>query len=169
MLEIPDSEGEEYSFLRLYSIDFDMAKQACDLLATQSAPTLQYCILRDIVVSYARPFSGNRGTFLKSHRLPVALVPLSMRGLHEELATLRDQVFAHTDQDFRRPQLARIDRSDGSGWYPMGFRNPSYESLLARTAEIRTMIVALEDLVNGEVRSREKGFDALNDVQNRAE
>lgn len=165
MVEIPDRELEEYSFLRLYSIDFEMAKQACDLLSRQTSDELRYCILRDIVVSYARPFSKNRGRLIRLHRLEADLVPVAMRPLHTELVTLRDQVFAHSDQEFRKPQLARWPRKDGTATYPMGFRNPAYDQLLARMAEVRVMVIALESLVNESVASHERVFDQLHSAQ----
>lgn len=161
MVDIPDRELEEYSFLRLYSIDFEMAKQACDLLIEQDSDELRFCILRDIVVSYSRPFSGNRGTLLRQHRLATATVPQSMSALHFELIALRNQVFAHTDQDFRKPRVARWPRHDGGTTYPMGFQNPRYAELADRVAAIRALCVALENAVNEDIRSRERSFDRL--------
>src|SRR5690348_8308954 len=132
MVEIPDRIPEEYGFHRLYSIDFEMAKQACDLLSKQTSDELRYTILRDVVVSYSRPFSGNRGKLVRKHRLSDATVPNGMSALHAELIALRDQAFAHTDHEFIKPQHARWPRADGSAQYPMSFRVPPYQSMVAR-------------------------------------
>lgn len=90
MLAITREQVEDYRFLRLYSIDMEMAKQACDLLATQSDLAVQYALLRDLVVTYARPFSTNRGRTHKRHKLRDEIVPAAMKPLHAELMTLRE-------------------------------------------------------------------------------
>jgi hypothetical protein len=115
-------------------------RQSCDLLARQNDLELRYCILRDIVVTYSRPFSKNLGRVYRKHALPEDVVPAAMRGLHTELLKLRDQAFAHTDHDFRNPQIARFPREGGGGVYSMSFRNPSYEDLNTRLPEIRVRI-----------------------------
>ena len=169
MVDIPDRELEAYGFHRLYSIDFEMAKQACDLLSSQSSDELRYTILRDVVVSYSRPFSGNRGRLVKKHRLPDAMVPQAMSALHNELIALRDQAFAHTDHEFIKPQHARWPRADGSAQYPMGFRVPPYQGMVARIDEIRALAVAMEELVNAIIGDYQRRFDTLHREQEAAD
>lgn len=154
-------DAENYRFSRLYSIDLEMAKQSCDLLARQNDLELRYCILRDIVVTYSRPFSKNLGRVYRKHALAEDAVPAAMRGLHTELLKLRDQAFAHTDHDFRNPQIARFPREGGAGLYSMSFRNPSYEDLNTRLPEIRELVVAVEQCVNTRAREFELTFDQL--------
>jgi hypothetical protein len=55
-IDIPDRELEEYEFLRLYSIDLDMARQTCDLLAQITDAQIRFAVLRDALISYSRPF-----------------------------------------------------------------------------------------------------------------
>jgi len=139
----------------------EMAKQACDLLETQSDLAVQYALLRDLVVTYARPFSTNRGRTHKRHKLREEIVPAEMNPLHSELMTLRDQSFAHTDHDFRKPQIARWPRKGGGATYGMGFANPPYQSLLARLAEIRQLTVVVEAAINARARAFELEFNQL--------
>jgi hypothetical protein len=138
-----------------------MAKQSCDLMARQTDLELRYCILRDIVVTYSRPFSKNFGRVFRKHALPEDIVPAAMRQLHGELINLRDQVFAHTDHGFRNPQIARFPRKSGGGDYPMSFRNPAYEDLNTRLPEIRELVVSVEEGVNTKTREFELTFDQL--------
>ena len=161
MVVVTRKDAENYRFLRLYSIDLEMAKQSCDLLARQSDLEVRYCILRDIVVTYSRPFSKNIGRVFRRHALPERIVPAAMRALHAELVNLRHQAFAHTDHDFRNPQIARFPRKGGGGAYAMSFRNPAYEDLNRRVPEIRELVVSVEQGVNAKAREFELTFDQL--------
>ena len=162
MVVVTRRDAENYRFLRLYSIDLEMARQSCDLIARQDALDVRYCLLRDLVVSYARPFSSNRGRVFKRHRLEKGeVVPIAMRPLHAELLALRDQAFAHTDHDFRNPQIARWPRSSGGATYGMSFRNPAYDTLIVRLQEIRDLATAVEQRVNALARDFELTFDQL--------
>lgn len=158
---ITRAQVEDYRFLRLYSIDLEMAKQGCDLLAAQTDLTLRHALLRDLIVTYGRPFSTNRGRVHKRHRLPDSIVPFAKRRLHAELKALRDQSFAHTDHDFRNPQIARWPRKSGGATYALGFSNPSYDLLLSRLPEIRDLIVTVENAVNALARTFESDFNKL--------
>jgi hypothetical protein len=166
MVEMTRRDVENYRFLRLYSIDLDMAKQTCDLLARQSSPELQYAVLHDLVVTYARPFSQNRGRAFKRHSLLIDVVPSSLRALHVELITLRDQAFAHTDHDFRNPKIVRWPSNGGGASYGMSFSNPAYAALLARLPEIRDLVESAEKRVNGMARDFEAKFDQLYPEEN---
>lgn len=161
MVTLTSGDAENYRFLRLYSIDLEMAKQSCDLLARQDDPGVRYCVLRDIVVTYSRPFSKNLGRVFRKHALSDDVVPAVKRDLHAELLKLRDQAFAHSDHDFRNPQIARFPQKGGGGHYLMSFRNPAYENLNKRLPEIRELVVSVEQAVNSMARVSERTFDQL--------
>lgn len=161
MVVITNRDAENYRFLRLYSIDLEMAKQTCDVLAEQDSSDVRYCVLRDLIVTYARPFSANRGRLFKQHRLESDVVPIEMQALHAELVALRDQVFAHTDHDARDPRIARWPKEQGGATYAMSFSNPGYDRLLGRLGDIRELVAAVEQTVNGRVRTFESTFDLL--------
>lgn len=161
MVVVTRQDAENYRFLRLYSIDLEMARQACDLLARQNSTELQYSVLRDLVVTYARPFSKNRGRVFRGHRLQAHVVPKALQSLHAELLALRNQAFAHTDHDFRNPRIARWPRTAGGATYSMSFRNPAYDKLVTRVHEIRDLILLVESKVNAMVRDFERTFDQL--------
>jgi hypothetical protein len=112
-------------------------------------------------VTYARPFSKNLGRVFRKYVLPAEVVPAAMRDLHAELLNLRDQAFAHSDHDFRNPQIARFPRKDGGGHYLMSFRSSAYEDLNKRLPEIRELVVSIEQAVNTMARASELTFDHL--------
>jgi len=62
-----------------------------------------HALITAIVVTYGRPFSGNRGI----GKLPVDMIPDEHRTLHDKLMLLRNQVYAHTDSK-TDPNLATI-------------------------------------------------------------
>jgi hypothetical protein len=161
-MEIPDHEAEEYSFLRLYSIDLDQSRQAVALLRSVAEEQLRHALFRDAVLSYCRPFSGNRRRDGTQHRLSVRkYVPKDMRSLHHELSGLRRQVFAHTDILFLRPQLSHWPRTGGKPVYGMAFRIPPYGVLLARLEECSALVVTVENSINDAVRTAEDRFERL--------
>ena len=109
---------ELYKLYRLYSMDFDMAIHTLNALKRYPKHTnryrllqwVRYSLLRDAVVSYARPFSGNRGILFKSHSLSLRLVPKEFRVLHSRLINLRSQLFAHTDLTYKDPKVMELGR-----------------------------------------------------------
>lgn len=148
MLTLTHLQTEEYRFYRLYSIDLDGARQSARLLRRYKRSDVRFSILRDVIVTYSRPFSVNRGKFMKTHSLKQKIVPAAMRPLHRELVGLRNKAFAHTDHSFRDPQLMEIPRRSGPLRFGMGFANPPYESLSRRAGEIEALVTAVEAAVN---------------------
>lgn len=134
---------EQYYFYRLYSIDLDDAKHILRVLKRYRRKDVRCCLLRDLVVTYCRPFSGNKGNKMTSHVLTTKVVPRDLRALHNELLSLRNQLFAHTDYTYRRPQVANW--STGSHkWFPMSFRGFDYNRLDAQVPEIHELVIVVE-------------------------
>jgi hypothetical protein len=135
---------EKYCFLRLYAIDLDTALHTIKVLRRYKRADVQYPLLRDIAVTYARPFSGNEGNHISKHHLSSRdHVPKNMRSLHAELLRLRMEQFAHTDMKFYRPKVAKFP-GKGKPWFPMSFRGYDYGALLSRVAEIEELVRAVE-------------------------
>lgn len=106
-------EDIQYRFYRLYSVDLDSARYSLRMLRRYRRSDIRFCILRDLIVSYARPFSGNKGPTGGEHSLSVKYVPTKHRPLHSELIDLRRQVFAHTDFTYHDPRLSKWDTAQG--------------------------------------------------------
>ncbi len=150
-------EFETYCFLRLYSIDLDTAVKAISVLRRYKKGDVQAALLRDVAVTYARPFSVNKGSEITKHKLPLVHVPTSAITLHKELIKLRNNQFAHTDLTFHNPQVARFGSKE-KPWYPMTFKSFDYRRLLDRLSEIDALIKAVEKSVNSEIQRYEKSF-----------
>lgn len=82
-------------------------------LSTVLEKHIRESLFRDAVVSYAKPFSGNRGISGQSRlRLADTFVSAALRVAHDEIITLRDKLFAHMDLDNQVPNVC-LDRIDG--------------------------------------------------------
>lgn len=149
----------EYRFLRLYSIDLQMARQTLALLQRYRRTDVRYALFRDAVVAYARPFSGNRDPSGKSHRLGCQLVPKAHRSLHDDLLNLRMQLFAHTDFAVRQPTVMRWQTDKGFR-YPLGFANPPYEEWLRRVQSIILLVQDVESSLGAKIDQFQGRLDA---------
>lgn len=150
-------EFEKYCFLRLHSIDMDTAVQTVKTLKRYKRADVQVALLRDIAVTYARPFSRNKGNKISKHALPERHVPRQLKPLHKRLLDLRNNQFAHTDLVFHKPKIMRW-RTDSGDVYPMTFKSFDYQNLLRQLSEIETLIKAVESSINSEVKAYEVRF-----------
>ncbi|MBL8756739.1 MAG: hypothetical protein JNK15_25810 [Planctomycetes bacterium] len=140
---------EHYLFLRLYGIDFDRARDALTQVDRTDVLHLREAMLRDAIVSYCRPFSGNQGAKGR-HRLRADdCVLKSERPLHDELIGLRDQLFAHSDLTYHDPKAMSVGAN-----IMMTFKEADYDSLLPRTAQLRQLIDSVAQHVEREVRQQ---------------
>jgi len=151
------TEFESYRFLRLYSIDLDTATKAIAVVQRYKRGDVQAALLRDVAVTYARPFSVNRGVEIPKHQLPIRHVPKTARALHKELLDLRNWQFAHTDLKFHDPKVARFGTA-AKPWYPMSFKSFDYQGLLRRLPDIKALVEAVEHSVNTEIQRYEELF-----------
>lgn len=146
---------ERYCFLRLYAIDLDTALHTIKVLRRYKRADVQYSLLRDIAVTYARPFSFNKGELISKDCLPSGKhVPKSMRDLHDELVRVRKEQFAHTDLKFYRPKVAKFSGVTKS-WFPMSFKGYDYGALLEQLPEIKSLIQSVEKSVQAEIAQYE--------------
>ena len=148
---------EKYHFYRLYSIDLDSALHSLRVLKRYRREDVRYCLLRDIVVSYARPFSGNKGEKIPKNTLTQKVVPKQLRSFHAELIDARNQLFAHTDFTYRRPKAVNWSTS-GRKCFPMSFRSYDYEKLDRRVPEIENLILSVTGNLQSEIERMEENF-----------
>lgn len=130
-----DFEYELYCFLRLYLIDLDTASSIIPLLKRYKRDDVKISLLRDIAVTYARPFSGNEGIKISKHQLALTHVPRSSKTTHQKLINLRNSQFAQTDLKFHAPKVSRFGAKENP-YYPMSFKSFDYRQLLNQALEI---------------------------------
>jgi hypothetical protein len=151
-------EKEQYHFLKLYSVDFDSAKHILQVLKRYRRKDVRYCILRDLIVTYCRPFSGNKGDKIANHKLTIQVVPRELRPLHNELLDFRNQLFAHTDYTYRQPKVVNWS-TDTYKWFPMAFRGFDYGKLDNRVSEISNLIQSVEMNLQARINKIEESIE----------
>src|SRR5206468_2537720 len=112
------------------------------------------CILRELIVSYARPFSGNQAPSGGGHSLSRKFVPPEHRALHTELLDLRMQVITHSDFTYHDPRVMQWGTGQHS-IFPMSFRRPGYKGLLSRAEHIRKLVDAVDARLQAAIREIE--------------
>ena len=148
---------EQYCFYRLYSIDLDAVRHSLRMLKRYRRPEVRALILRDVIVTYSRPFSDNRGKFIKVHRLKVNSVPSKLRSLHNDIIDARNRIFVHTDFEYRDPHISRWPSAKGS-IYGMAFRSDHVERFGKRLIQIEDLVKAVESTVNETIVKMETQF-----------
>lgn len=143
-------EWNNYLFYRVYDIDFDSALHALKVLKRYKKNDVRFALLRDVIVTYACPFSSNKSDTVKSHSLPLKMVPKEQRDLHNELMEVRNQLFAHSDLVFLDPRVANWSRGNNK-CFPMSFKGYDYEKLDARVGEIENLIRGVASNLGNEI------------------
>jgi hypothetical protein len=140
----PALRTEEYIFLRLSEHDMEQAQETFILLRDNTKNNYFFPLIRDIVISYTRPFSGNRGIQKPKYKLPKKeLVPKKFYPLHDSLIKFRDTMFAHTDIKAKEAKLGRWNRA-GQIIYPMSFKMTRYDDLRGDIENINDLIGAVK-------------------------
>ena len=152
-----ETDMEKYYFYRLYSIDLDTTKHTLRVLKRYKRKDVRYCLLRDVVVCYSRPFSGNKGTLISKHSLQKSFVPKHLHHFHEELIAVRNQLFAHNDYTYRKPKAANWS-SPTQKAFPMSFRGYDYNKLDSRIAEIEVLVKSVADNLQSEINAIEQNL-----------
>lgn len=121
---------EYYAFMRLADNDLLAARRSLDSLKRVKHPDSVCAIIRDSLISYARPFTANRGIVKKRNlRLMESVVPDSLKESHKKVMEIRDQVVAHTDVCFRKPMVGEI-KGKSSRLYPISYKAFFYDDIL---------------------------------------
>lgn len=151
--------NETYYFLRMYSIDLNTARQAIKVLKRYRRPDVRYALLRDLIVTYVRPFSTNIGPKSKHHLGVKAHVPKGSKELHKELVRVRMEQFAHTDLRYYTPTATAFRGPQGEHYgYGMMFKSYDYEALLRRLPEIEALVFAVESSVNAAINEAHANY-----------
>jgi hypothetical protein len=99
-------------------------------------------LLRDAIVQYVKPFSGNC-VLAGPKKLDDAIVPEEFKALHEELKKARMQQHAHTDEEYRNPKVVEWIFS-GERTYPMMFARDRLDELFPRVDQFIQLVEAVD-------------------------
>ena len=153
-----EKDFEKYCFLRLHSVDMDTARHTLKMLKRYRKNDIKVVMLRDIAVTYARPFVSNKGIHIPKHTLSEKQhVPKTLKHVHKRLLELRNSQLAHTDISFHKPKVMRW-KGDKYDTYPISLKSFDYLGLLRQINEIENLINAVEASLCDEIKSCESQF-----------
>lgn len=96
-------EQEKYVFRHLSLIDMERVKKSLEIMNVTTDDYIKEAMFRDAVISYAKPFSGNRGENIKKRlRINQKGIPAELRDAHLELIDIRNKLFAHNDLVYQK-------------------------------------------------------------------
>ena len=145
---------ERYCFYRLAQLDFGQARAALRLARENRGTGMDSFLIRDAIVSYARPFNKCRGK-LNTYHLGSKDVPAVHAALHKTLLSLRNQAFAHTDLKLYKPTLIRWSRGEKLLSPVLGFEVVSGRSLASEIPSIAALFEAASSRVQDLLRDIE--------------
>lgn len=150
---------EKYKFLRLYDMDFEMALHTIKILKRYKKKDVRYPLLRDVIVTYSRPFTESRGFNITKDFFGVKFKPseIEMKRLHDELKVLRNELFAHTDLTHRNPKVVNWSTATYK-WFPMSFKGFDYEVLERQLTNIKKLIEHAQLQLRHQISEYEKSF-----------
>jgi hypothetical protein len=99
-------EQEQYVFKHLSLIDMERTQRSIEKVEISDDEYIKEALFRDAVVSYIRPFSGNRGEHVKRGlKLKQDGIPENLKSVHKEIEDIRNQLFAHNDLEYQNVQF----------------------------------------------------------------
>ena len=148
---------EQYQFNRLCEHDLNLAIYTLKILKRYKKDDVRNALLRDIVVTYARPFSLNKGKEIKKHKLSLKFVPSQKRNLHNELIDLRNQLFAHTDLPYKNPKVGKWDFGHYK-MFPMSLKGFDYKKMHRKIDEITNLISMVHQNLKDRIREQQNNL-----------
>jgi hypothetical protein len=106
---------EWFVFLNFAKENIGLASRTLGYAREDYPAFVQYCLLRDAVITYSRPFkNANARLHPRGIKLPESFIPPAQLELHKKIVEYRDKVFAHTDLKVIFPKLFRTSSEDDS-------------------------------------------------------
>lgn len=150
------NEDREYQWARLFSVDFSDVRHSLRVLRRYRRQDVRGCILREIIVAYVRPFSGNKDSKGKYQINAKSYVPRAHRALHKYLVNLRQQFIAHTDfAPNRQPRIVSFAPPSNGRIATMAFWAFDYARVDAKIAEIEQLVAAVDANLDQRIRELE--------------
>jgi hypothetical protein len=144
----------EYRRLRLFSIDMDGVRHGLRLLRRYRRNDVRFALLRDVVITYSRPFVATKSPRGGKFTLSLRYVPRALRSLHLDLVRVRNTLLAHSDLGTHRPQLLRSFPAPRRV-LGMSFTNPDYVGLLRQLDGISALAEGVDSALTAELRRLE--------------
>lgn len=130
---------ERYVLYYLTLIDLERVLRSLRNIQATADEYLKEALFRDAVVSYAKPFSDNRGVHTRRGlKVPESVVPKELKAVHKELIHIRNQLFAHMDLDRQVPKIdvSTIDGEKHISFTVVGYGRVYADHLIAPATQL---------------------------------
>ena len=152
-----DEVEQQYVFLRFATADLEQSLRSLAMISRYRKSDVISVLIRDAVVAYGRPFSGNYGPIAnkKNLRLPGSYVPQALKSVHDRSLSLRNQAFAHTDLAPFDPRLSRFGTKPNH-FYPIRLTPVPFASLRAHAKAMPPLIRLVHERIINEIHRLER-------------
>jgi hypothetical protein len=152
---------EQYNFYMLADTDMNQALNTLKLIRRYKKKDVINALIRDVVVTYSRPFTYCKGNYKTKYMLDKdEFVPKKFHALHEKIIRYRHQVFAHTDLTLRKPRLGRLQFGSGNR-YAMSCKIISPRDFENYLPKIGETIHQVKENIFTKLRDIEKELDSI--------
>ncbi|NQU65509.1 MAG: hypothetical protein HQ517_14665 [SAR324 cluster bacterium] len=145
-----DEIQEKYVFYRMVHADFEECSSTLGLLSEIENKKIKLALVKAAIVAYYRPFSGsNPVNRSRKWKLDEALITDIQT--HEEVKKNRMHLVAHSDLEFREPQLAKIGEL-----FPISFKGFYFENFMELVEPLRKLASDMVTVMSKEILKYEK-------------
>jgi hypothetical protein len=149
---------DRYLSLRLSEHDMEQCCHSINMATALNDNRLIYPLMRDAVVSYCKPFSGNKGRGGVKRSLSMKEWVLKEHWeLHRQLIEVRNLSFAHSDLEAKNPNLA-MSNNGVKVHVMMSFVGVQFEEFSKQKALIYSMAKGLQNRLWAELEKYHAEF-----------
>ena len=130
---------EEYAFYSFAKDDLTEAYSSLKAIKKYKRNIAVSALVKAAVISYSRPFKKCCGKYKSCYKLQSNIIPDSYQSLHKKIITYRDQIFAHTDIDVRRPDIRKL-KIQNKERFSITYRGFSCKDFLHEIEQMKKLI-----------------------------
>ena len=130
---------EEYAFYSFAKDDLIEAYSSLKAIKKYKRNIAVSALVKAAVISYSRPFKKCCGKYKACYKLQTNIIPDPYQSLHKKIITYRDQIFAHTDIDVRRPDIKKF-KIENKESFAITYRGFSYKDFLHEIERMKKLI-----------------------------
>lgn len=130
---------EEYAFYSFTKDDLKEAYISLEAVNRYKREVVILALIKIAIISYSRPFKKCRGEYDKYYKLEADIIPNQYKDLHQKIITYRDQIFAHSDIDLKKPEVRKC-KIENKDIFSITYRGFSPKNFLHETAKMKQLI-----------------------------
>jgi hypothetical protein len=130
---------EECAFYSFAKDDLKEAYRSIEAVNRYKRDVVISALIKIAIISYSRPFKKCRGEYNKHYKLEADIIPNQYKELHQKIITYRDQIFAHSDIDLKKPEVRKC-KIENKEIFSITYRGFSPKDFLHETAKMKQLI-----------------------------